>query len=48
MLSLCFPLCTDWNKAKDLNKLPAVNGALESLPVDGTIAAHMQVMIVQS
>nr|XP_020501950.1 LOW QUALITY PROTEIN: splicing factor, arginine/serine-rich 15-like [Labrus bergylta] len=37
----------DWNKAKDLNKAPAVNGASESVPVDGTITAHVQVPPVE-
>lgn len=48
MLSLCFPLCTEWTNAKDLNKLAAVNGALESVQADGTLTAHIQVMLIQS
>nr|XP_046245606.1 SR-related and CTD-associated factor 4-like isoform X2 [Scatophagus argus] len=34
----------EWIKAKDLNVLPVVNGALESVPGDGTITAHSQVL----
>ncbi|XP_051255420.1 SR-related and CTD-associated factor 4 isoform X2 [Dicentrarchus labrax] len=37
----------EWNNAKDLNKLAAVNGALESVPADGTITAHIQVPQVE-
>lgn len=48
MLSFYFPLCTEWSNAKDLSKLAAVNGALESVQADGTITAHIQVMLIQS
>ncbi|XP_042269320.1 SR-related and CTD-associated factor 4-like [Thunnus maccoyii] len=37
----------EWNTAKDFNKQAAVNGALESLPADGNITAHIQVPSVQ-
>ncbi|XP_059187251.1 SR-related and CTD-associated factor 4-like [Centropristis striata] len=37
----------EWNNGKDLNKQAAVNGALESVPADGTITAHIQVPPVQ-
>ncbi|XP_029372667.1 splicing factor, arginine/serine-rich 15-like isoform X2 [Echeneis naucrates] len=36
-----------WNNAMDLNKQVSVNGALESVPADGTIPAHIQVPSVQ-
>lgn len=48
MLPLYFLLCSEWNTAKDFNKQAAVNGALESLPADGNITAHIQVMLIQS
>lgn len=48
MLSLYFHLCTEWNNAKDPNKQAAVNGALECVPADGAITAHIQVMLIQS
>ncbi|XP_070685677.1 SR-related and CTD-associated factor 4-like [Pempheris klunzingeri] len=32
----------EWNNAQDVNKLAAINGALENVPADGTIAAHIQ------
>lgn len=48
MLSLYFLLCSEWNNAMGLNKQAAVNGALESVPADGTITAHIQVMLLQS
>lgn len=48
ILSLHFPLLTEWNNAMDLNKQAAVNGALESVPADGTVTAHIQVMLIQS
>ncbi|KAA8593998.1 hypothetical protein FQN60_004832 [Etheostoma spectabile] len=38
----------EWNHGKDLNKQAAVNGALESVPADGTSTAHIQVMLMQS
>ncbi|TMS07528.1 Splicing factor, arginine/serine-rich 15 [Larimichthys crocea] len=38
----------EWNNSKDLNKLAAVNGVLESVPVDGAMAAQIQVMLTQS
>ncbi|XP_039634059.1 SR-related and CTD-associated factor 4-like isoform X2 [Perca fluviatilis] len=37
----------EWNHGKDLNKQAAVNGALESVPADGTVTAHIQVPQVQ-
>ncbi|XP_022604696.1 splicing factor, arginine/serine-rich 15-like isoform X2 [Seriola dumerili] len=37
----------EWNNARDLNKQATVNGALESVPADGTIPAHIQVPAVQ-
>ncbi|XP_034721514.1 SR-related and CTD-associated factor 4-like isoform X2 [Etheostoma cragini] len=37
----------EWNHSKDLNKQAAVNGALESVPADGTVTAHIQVPLVQ-
>uniref|UniRef100_UPI0037E6F831 SR-related and CTD-associated factor 4-like n=1 Tax=Semicossyphus pulcher TaxID=241346 RepID=UPI0037E6F831 len=37
----------DWNNAKDLHNPAAVNGALESVPADGTITAHIQVPPVE-
>ncbi|XP_032363247.1 SR-related and CTD-associated factor 4 isoform X3 [Etheostoma spectabile] len=37
----------EWNHGKDLNKQAAVNGALESVPADGTSTAHIQVPLVQ-
>ncbi|XP_034556972.1 SR-related and CTD-associated factor 4-like isoform X2 [Notolabrus celidotus] len=37
----------DWNNAKDLQKLAAVNGVSESVPAEGTIAAHIQVPPVE-
>ncbi|XP_039987318.1 SR-related and CTD-associated factor 4-like isoform X2 [Xiphias gladius] len=37
----------EWNNAMDLNKQAAVNGALESVPADGTVTAHIQVPAVQ-
>ncbi|KAM7399031.1 hypothetical protein PAMP_018325 [Pampus punctatissimus] len=37
----------EWNNAKELNKQAAVNGALESVPADGIITAHIQVPQVQ-
>ncbi|XP_040903032.1 SR-related and CTD-associated factor 4-like [Toxotes jaculatrix] len=37
----------EWNHAKDLNKKAVVNGALESVPADGTVTAHIQVPVVQ-
>lgn len=49
------PLCpfsvfffpAEWNRSKDQSQQALVNGALESLPVDGAITAHMQVMMMQ-
>lgn len=37
----------EWNIPKDTSQLALGNGALESIPVDGVIAAHMQVMMMQ-
>ncbi|XP_074535894.1 SR-related and CTD-associated factor 4-like [Halichoeres trimaculatus] len=37
----------DWNSAKELQKPAAVNGVLESLPAEGTVAAHIQVPPVE-
>lgn len=37
----------EWNNGKDFNKRAAVNGALESVPADGTVTAHIQVPPVQ-
>ncbi|XP_049889605.1 SR-related and CTD-associated factor 4-like isoform X1 [Epinephelus moara] len=37
----------EWNHGKDLKKQAAVNGALESVPADGTVTAHIQVPVVQ-
>ncbi|XP_070762265.1 SR-related and CTD-associated factor 4-like [Enoplosus armatus] len=37
----------EWNNAKDLNKQAAVNGALECVPADGTITAHIQMPLVE-
>lgn len=45
---MCLQLCTDWKNGQDLNLLSGVNGVQESLSVDGSIAAHIQVMIIQS
>lgn len=44
----CIFHCTDWNIAKDVNKLAVVNGVMECAPADGTIPAHIQVMMTQS
>ncbi|KAG7455593.1 splicing factor, arginine/serine-rich 15-like isoform X1 [Solea senegalensis] len=33
----------EWNVAKDINRQTAVNGALESVPADGMVTAHIQV-----
>ncbi|KAF0030090.1 hypothetical protein F2P81_016821 [Scophthalmus maximus] len=32
----------EWNHAKDLNRQPAINGALESVPGDGMVTARIQ------
>ncbi|KAF7665316.1 hypothetical protein LDENG_00147840 [Lucifuga dentata] len=32
----------EWKDAKDLNKSAGVNGALESVPADGSVTAHIQ------
>ena len=48
MLSLYFTFSSEWNNVIDLSKQAAVNGALENAPADGTITAHIQVMIIQS
>ncbi|XP_071373245.1 SR-related and CTD-associated factor 4-like isoform X2 [Centroberyx affinis] len=37
----------EWNHVKDLNKPAAVNGAMESVPADGSVAAQIQVPPVQ-
>ncbi|XP_070826866.1 SR-related and CTD-associated factor 4-like [Chaetodon trifascialis] len=37
----------EWNNAININKLAAVNGALHSVPADGTITAHIQVPPVE-
>ncbi|KAM9359460.1 SR-related and CTD-associated factor 4-like [Symphorus nematophorus] len=37
----------EWNNAKDLSKLAAVNGTLESVPADGAVTAHIQVPPVE-
>ncbi|XP_071352742.1 SR-related and CTD-associated factor 4-like isoform X1 [Trachinotus anak] len=37
----------EWKNAMDLNMQATVNGALESVPADGTIPAHIQVPQVQ-
>ncbi|XP_034405159.1 SR-related and CTD-associated factor 4-like isoform X2 [Cyclopterus lumpus] len=37
----------EWNNGKDLSKQPSVNGALESVPAEGTVTAHIQVPPVQ-
>ncbi|CAK6968907.1 SR-related and CTD-associated factor 4-like [Scomber scombrus] len=37
----------EWNNVIDLSKHAAVNGALENVPADGTITAHIQVPPVQ-
>ncbi|XP_019944168.1 SR-related and CTD-associated factor 4-like isoform X2 [Paralichthys olivaceus] len=37
----------EWTNAKDLNKPVAVNGALESVPADGMVTAHIQAPAVQ-
>ncbi|GAA6232728.1 splicing factor, arginine/serine-rich 15-like isoform X1 [Lates japonicus] len=37
----------EWNNAKDFSKQTAVNGALESVPADGTVTAHIQMPLVQ-
>lgn len=37
----------EWNHAKDLNRQPAINGALESVPGDGMVTARIQVPAVQ-
>ncbi|XP_042342214.1 SR-related and CTD-associated factor 4-like isoform X2 [Plectropomus leopardus] len=37
----------EWNHGKDINKQAAVNGALQSVPADGTVTAHIQVPSVQ-
>ncbi|XP_045930594.1 SR-related and CTD-associated factor 4-like isoform X2 [Micropterus dolomieu] len=38
----------EWNNAKDPNKQAAVNGALECVPADGAITAHIQVPLEQA
>lgn len=48
MLSIYFILRTEWNHAKDLNRQPAINGALESVPGDGMVTARIQVLLTQS
>ncbi|XP_029301921.1 splicing factor, arginine/serine-rich 15-like [Cottoperca gobio] len=40
-------LNTEWDNGKDFNKKAAVNGALESVPADGAITAHIQLPPVQ-
>lgn len=37
----------EWNNGKDLIKQAAVNGALESVPADGTVTARIQLPSVQ-
>ncbi|XP_053279094.1 SR-related and CTD-associated factor 4 [Pleuronectes platessa] len=37
----------EWTNAKDLSKPAAVNGALESVPADGMVTAHIQAPAVQ-
>ncbi|XP_056296506.1 SR-related and CTD-associated factor 4-like isoform X2 [Pseudoliparis swirei] len=37
----------EWNNGKDLSKQASVNGALESVPAEGTVTAHIQVPPVQ-
>ncbi|KAM3615763.1 uncharacterized protein V6R79_007335 [Siganus canaliculatus] len=38
----------EWNNAKDFNQPAGVNGVLENVPGDGSIGAHVQVMMTQS
>lgn len=38
----------EWTGAKDLNTPVAVNGALESVPADGMVTAHIQVLLILS
>ncbi|XP_076002217.1 SR-related and CTD-associated factor 4-like isoform X2 [Genypterus blacodes] len=40
-------LSSEWKDALDLNKKPTVNGALENVPADGSVTAHVQVPPVQ-
>ncbi|XP_031719461.1 SR-related and CTD-associated factor 4-like [Anarrhichthys ocellatus] len=37
----------EWNNGKDLGKQASVNGAMESVPAEGTVPAHIQVPPVQ-
>ncbi|TNN75093.1 Splicing factor, arginine/serine-rich 15 [Liparis tanakae] len=37
----------EWNNGMDLSKQASVNGALESVPAEGTVTAHIQVPPVQ-
>lgn len=37
----------EWNKGKELIKQAAVNGAVESIPADGAVTAHIQLPPVQ-
>lgn len=46
ILLLLFSLSTDWNIARDLNKMAATNGAMECVSVDGV--TQVQVMIMQT
>lgn len=46
ILLLLFLLSTDWNVARDLNKMAATNVAMESVSVDGV--TQVQVMIMQT
>lgn len=47
LLSPFYFLCSDWNRSKDPSQLAHGNAALENIPVDGTIAGHAQVMMMQ-
>lgn len=42
-----FFFVAEWNRSNDLSRLALGNGALESIAVDGTVTAHMQVMMMQ-
>lgn len=49
MLIMCFflcSLCTEWKDAMDLSKQATANGALERAPADGSVTAHIQVIII--